>query len=313
MKFSIIIPAYKDLFLKECIDSIFAQTYSNFELIIANDCSPYDIKNIVKQYSDSRIKYFKNEKRYGAVDLVKNWNHCLGHATGDYVICMGDDDKLLPNCLSDYARIIEKYPNLDIYHMRAQIIDEESNIINIQEDRPDRESVYSMIWHFWYGKRRQFIGDWLFKTSSLKQNGGFFYTPCAWSSDDITAFIMAKEKGVANTHHFGFQYRSSCHTISRNNYAFDKVNAWLIVNNWYNDFFSLIPENKNDQLYRSLLKEKLKNYIYHHIYDKEITKDLTVHPKHIFDWLNRRNDIGSTRQIILGLFHTALKRKGLWI
>ena len=86
MKFSIIIPAYKDLFFKECIDSIFAQTYSNFELIIANDCSPYDIKNIVKQYSDSRIKYYKNEKKYGAVDLVKNWNHCLGHATGDYVI-----------------------------------------------------------------------------------------------------------------------------------------------------------------------------------------------------------------------------------
>ena len=154
MKFSILVPAYKDLFLKECIDSILSQTYADFELIIANDCSPFDIDGIVSQYTDDRIIYYKNERRFGAVELVKNWNQCLAHANGDYVICMGDDDKLLPNCLSDYVDLIKKYPNLDLYHMRTQVIDENSNIINIQEDRPDRESVYSIIWHYW-NKRRQ--------------------------------------------------------------------------------------------------------------------------------------------------------------
>lgn len=71
--FSIIIPVYKARFLKECIDSILAQTYHNFELILVNDGSPYDIDSIVGQYHDSRIKYYKREKGYGAVRLVDNW------------------------------------------------------------------------------------------------------------------------------------------------------------------------------------------------------------------------------------------------
>lgn len=312
MKFSIIVPAYKDLFLKECIDSILSQTYPNFELIIANDCSPYNIERIVNQYTDSRIIYYKNEKRYGAVDLVKNWNNCLNHASGDYVICMGDDDKLLPNCLSDYVILIENYPCLDLYHMRTQVIDEESNIINIQEDRPDWESAYSMIWHYW-NKRRQYIGDWLFKTNSLKRSGGFFDTPCGWSSDHLSAFIAAREKGVANTHEYGFQYRFSRHTISKSNYAFDKVDAWLIVHKWYQSFFSSIPSDENDKLYRFFLIKNLKNFIYHHIYDEEITTDLMEHPKHLLKWIKKRKEINSSYKTILGLFHTALKKKGCWI
>lgn len=308
MKFSILIPAYKDLYLKECLDSILAQTYTNFELIIANDCSPYNIESIVNQYTDSRIIYYKNEKRYGAVDLVKNWNNCLNHATGDYVICMGDDDRLLPNCLLDYVKLIEKYPKLDLYHMRTQIIDEDSNIITLQEDRPDRESVYSMIWHFW-NKRRQYMGDWLFRTTSLKQSGGFFDAPCAWSSDNITAFIAAKETGVANTHEFGFQYRNSRHTISMSNYAFDKVEAWLIVKKWYDSFLTFCPKNDMDKLYRYLLINNLDNYIRHQIYDVEITSDLVEHPFHILKWLREKNKIGIPTKILLGLYYTTFKLK----
>ncbi len=308
MKFSILIPAYKDLYLKECLDSILAQTYTNFELIIANDCSPYNIESIVKQYSDNRIKYYINEKRYGAVDLVKNWNNCLSHATGDYVICMGDDDKLLPNCLSDYIKLMKRYPNLDLYHMRTQIIDEKSNIINLQEDRPERESVYSMIWHFW-DKRTQFIGDWLFKTTALKQSGGFFYAPCAWSSDNITAFIAAIDKGVANTHEFGFQYRFSPYTITSKNFAFDKVDAWLIVNQWYDSFLSSSPTNEMDRVYWNLLNNNLNNYIYHQIVDIEITNDLMEHPNHLLKWINKKNEIGISTKILLGLLYTTFKKK----
>ncbi|MBQ8672678.1 MAG: glycosyltransferase, partial [Bacteroides sp.] len=47
MKFSITIPAYKRTYLQECIDSILAQTYTDFELIIVNDASPEDLDSIV--------------------------------------------------------------------------------------------------------------------------------------------------------------------------------------------------------------------------------------------------------------------------
>ena len=118
--FSILVPTYKAKFLKECIDSVLSQTYTNFELIIVNDASPEDIDSIVSICSDDRLRYYKNKKNIGAVDVVDNWNLCLSYAVGDYVICMGDDDKLTPNCLEEYLKLIEKYPKLEKNHCIQQ-------------------------------------------------------------------------------------------------------------------------------------------------------------------------------------------------
>ena len=77
MKFSITIPAYKAAFLPEAIESCLAQTYSDFELIVVDDASPEDIAGIVHRYEDRRIKYYRNEHNYGAINVVENWNRCL--------------------------------------------------------------------------------------------------------------------------------------------------------------------------------------------------------------------------------------------
>ena len=123
-KFSIIVPCYKEIFLKECIESILSQTYQDFELILVNDASPYNIKQIVEQFKDDRIRYYERKQGFGARGLVQNWNDCLQYVCGEYVINMGDDDKLMPNCLSDYIDLMKKYPGLDLYHTRVAFIDE---------------------------------------------------------------------------------------------------------------------------------------------------------------------------------------------
>ena len=101
VKFSITIPAYKAKFLKKCIDSILCQTYDNFEVIVLNDASPEPIDEIIAGYDDQRIFYYKNDNNVGAEKVVDNWNKCLDYATGDYIICMGDDDMLMPDCLQE--------------------------------------------------------------------------------------------------------------------------------------------------------------------------------------------------------------------
>ena len=245
MKFSVTVPAFKRQYLKECIDSILAQTYGDFELIIVNDASPEDLGSIVSQYDDPRIRYYVNDHNCGAVNVVDNWNIALSYATGDYVICMGDDDRLLPNCLEEYARMIEAYPGLGVYHAWTQIIDEHSAVIDMQEPRPLRESVYSMIWCRWHG-RMQFIGDFLFDTALLKRNGGFYKMPLAWGSDDISTFIAAKDTGIANSQVPMFQYRRSTITISRTGNIDIKMEAANQEEQWYTAFLAAEPDDANE-------------------------------------------------------------------
>lgn len=231
MKFSITIPAYKQKYLYEAIESCLAQTYKDFELIIVDDASPEDLKSVVDRFQDSRIRYYRNEKNCGALHVVDNWNICLGYTKGDYVICMGDDDRLLPNCLEEYSKLIDKYPDLDIYHGMTEIIDENGNVTNMQEARPEREGMYSMISGRLRNSRLQYIGDWLFKRTALEQLNGYVNMPMAWGSDDLTAYTIAKNKGVANTQIPVFQYRISSLTISNSGHYREKSKVQFDVLN----------------------------------------------------------------------------------
>lgn len=231
MKFSITIPAYKQKYLYEAIESCLAQTYKDFELIIVDDASPEDLKSVVERFQDSRIRYYRNEKNCGALNVVDNWTICLGYTKGDYVICMGDDDRLLPNCLEEYSKLIDKYPDLDIYHGMTEIIDENGNVTNMQEARPEREGMYSMISGRLRNSRLQYIGDWLFKRTTLEQLNGYVNMPMAWGSDDLTAYTIAKNKGVANTQIPVFQYRISSLTISNSGHYREKSKVQFDVLN----------------------------------------------------------------------------------
>ena len=245
--FSIMIPAYKRAYLQECIDSILAQTYTNFELLIVNDASPEDLDIIVNSYSDSRIRYYKNKKNCGAINVVDNWNICLSYAQGDYVICMGDDDKLLPNCLEEYEKLIEKYPGIGLLHGWTEIINEDSVPTLLTVHRCEYESAMSLMWHRQYAYQYQFIGDFCFNREWLQKQGGFYKLPLAWGSDDISAIIGASKNGVVNTQVVVFQYRINSQTISSTGNVEYKLKAINQEYKWINDFISLQATNNIDE------------------------------------------------------------------
>lgn len=260
IKFSILIPAYKKIFFRECIDSILSQTYKNLELIIVDDKSPEDLETLISSYNDTRIFYYRNENNCGAINLVDNWNKCLDYASGDYLICMGDDDKLLPNCLEEYTKLINKYPDCNIYHAWTEIINENSEIIRLQEARPIWESVYSMMWHRWNG-RIQYIGDYLFKTETLREKGGFFKLPLAWASDDITTYIMAKETGIINSQIPLFQYRVNSYSISTSGCIKIKMETIDQAHAWYESFLKEQTHtlDSTSTIFKKMVNKELSN------------------------------------------------------
>ena len=243
MTFSITIPAYKARFLDEAIKSVIAQTYQDWQLVIVDDCSPEDLKGIVEPYlADSRVEYYRNEKNCGAVDVVDNWNICLSHCTGDYVICMGDDDRLLPCCLAELSKTIDKYPELNVYHLQTEIIDESGKVIETLEERPEQEDVLSLMTKRWEG-RKQYIGDFCYSRKHLNAFGGYYPLPYAWGSDDITLFRAALPSGIANVSRTGFQYRENQYSISLAHNDAEKVATVLLQREWYQKAFAeLIPQ-----------------------------------------------------------------------
>lgn len=260
---SIAIPAYKAFYLKEAIQSVLSQTYSNWELIILNDASPENIKGIVSEFiSDSRIKYYENDRNVGALEVVKNWNKCLELSEGDFFLCMGDDDLLYPHCLDTYVKYINKFPEYDLFHGATEIIDENGNFYNYQEGRPLKESVFAMAWQRLNRKRDQFIGDFLFRSKRLKELNGFFFQPLAWSSDDITSYLCAGVKGVVNINKFIFKYRVNSHSISNTGQLNHKLTAIQKEQEWYKSyFFTQTQLNDSDKNYQYLISNNLDKAI----------------------------------------------------
>lgn len=304
-KFSITIPAYKAQFLKECLESVLAQTYHDFEVIVVDDNSPQNLYGIVKEFNDERLRYYRNEKGFGAKDVVGNWNKCLEYARGEYIICMGDDDKLLPHCLADYAALIEKYPNLDIYHARTEMINENSDVIDMQIPFPEYESVYSMIWNTWKG-RDQYIGDFLFRTDALRKAGGFFDLPYAWSSDKISEYRAAITNGIANTQRSGFQYRKNTLTITNSsNTQRERYVALIKEKEWYKEFvINSNPTNEEDRKYLKLIQANLEGYMSKRMATMR-NWDLTLSPSHFFYWLKKRREYDLGFQDLFSAFQTS--------
>lgn len=102
---SIITPSYNTAqYIGETIKSVLNQTYTNWEMIIVDDCSTDNTDEIVAQYTDKRIKYIKNEKNSGA---AVSRNRALREAKGRWIAFLDSDDLWMPDKLSNQIRFME--------------------------------------------------------------------------------------------------------------------------------------------------------------------------------------------------------------
>lgn len=119
---SVGIPTYNGAaFIKESVQSVLAQSYCDYELIIVDDSSIDNTVEIVKSFSDPRIKVFQNEKRLG---LAPNWNRCIELSSGEFINIFHQDDVMLPQNLERKTRFLLDNPTAGFVYSSAIEFDE---------------------------------------------------------------------------------------------------------------------------------------------------------------------------------------------
>ena len=139
---SVIMPSYNTAkYIGESIKSVLAQTYTDWELIIVDDCSTDNTDDVVKPFlSDERIKYLKNEENSGA---AVSRNRAMREAKGEWVAFLDSDDLWLPEKLEKQLDFMNRNGYKFSYH-DFEKIDEESKPLNIYVSGPKVVTKHKM-------------------------------------------------------------------------------------------------------------------------------------------------------------------------
>lgn len=123
---SILMPVYNTApYLREAMDSMLSQTFTDFELIVLNDCSPDNAEEILDTYNDPRIVRYKGEKNAGLSNVL---NVGIEMARGKYIARMDSDDISLPNRLQVQVDYLESHPEIDLVSVGMQLFGDDEDV-----------------------------------------------------------------------------------------------------------------------------------------------------------------------------------------
>jgi glycosyltransferase involved in cell wall biosynthesis len=123
---SVVLGTYNgEKYLKEQIDSILRQTYTNMELVITDDCSTYGTRSILKEFADKyeNVHVYFNETNLG---LVQNFEKAVQYAQGEYIAFADQDDIWLPEKIQ---RLVENIGNNMLIYSDSAYIDADGNLM----------------------------------------------------------------------------------------------------------------------------------------------------------------------------------------
>jgi len=205
---SIITPSYNTAkYIVQTIESVQAQTYSNWEMIIVDDCSSDNTDEVVQSYlRDSRIRYIKNEKNSGA---AVSRNTALSFAQGRWVAFLDSDDIWYPNKLEKQIAYM-KSRNCAFSYTNYEEIDDNGDKMDIVVSGPKKITKQGMYSYCWPGcltvmYDRNVVGN--IQISDIKKNNDYamWLKVCKKADCYLLPEILA-------------QYRKRSGSISNHNY-----------------------------------------------------------------------------------------------
>ena len=259
--FSIIIPVYNtEKYLSRCLDSVVNQTFKDIEIIIVNDASQGNCKEIVKEYlkKDNRIKYIEHNENKSLLQARKTGNI---NSTGKYIMYVDSDDEIEINACEEIFNVI-KNKDYDIIHFGTKLISDfdskdiqwnlSTNRFNINSDFLLNEVIDKKISHNMWGKvfHRRIIEKLIEYISDIRIMNAEDMLQC------LIAFYFSKSYKVIQKHLY--IYYADIGVSNKNTNEIDKTKY---------DYLCKSTKIALDEFYNFLIKVK-SNIAYGFLFSK---------------------------------------------
>ncbi|WP_022791928.1 glycosyltransferase [Weissella halotolerans] len=248
-KISVVVPTYNvRLYIRECIESILNQNFSEIEIIIVNDGSTdgsiEEIKDLI--LNDNRIKVI-NQKNQG-LSAARNTGICVSN--GDYISFIDSDDKISPNFLGNLYNVAEK-ENADI--VRSSFCDINGNYLKgwVADFKEKPGNGYDILEEFLDMNVSFVVWSSLYKTSWIKKNKLLFTPGILLEDCDFTvrAYLLANRIATSAERLYFYRVRPNSILTSNDAQKLSKSEAVIV-----SKFINMLTKTNNEYEARLLKK-----------------------------------------------------------
>jgi len=142
-------------YLEKCIRSVLAQSYTEFDLYILDNCSDDGTEQMVKSIEDERIHYIRHEKNIGGVG---NINYAISICETEFFVIFHDDDIMFPNFLESELQFLEQNEDCALVSCNCSLVDKDGVII--------RERLFEQSGNKKYTSK-EFLGEYIYNGKYL--------------------------------------------------------------------------------------------------------------------------------------------------
>lgn len=208
-KISVIMPAYNaERFIRQAIDSVLQQTYTNIEVLIADDASKDNTKKIIDALTDPRVKRYHNEKNLG---YLQTCNKLFALATGEFITFQDADDYSSPTRFDEQMKAFEQDPTLGVCGTNLTAVHQHGDEMFCSNYYRSHELIQAALRK---GDYSMIPNSFLFKREILDTIGGYNLYFDRIGAEDYywTCLIMEKYK-LINIPSASYYYRYNPNSI----------------------------------------------------------------------------------------------------
>lgn len=208
---SVLMPAYNcAAFINQAINSIINQTYTNWELLIADDCSKDDTQAIAERYKDPRIKFHHNSQNLG---YLKTWNNLASIAQGEYITFQDADDYCAENRIELLVNFMINNHEYGACGSNYVWITEENTEIKRSDFLLTHNEIFNAM-----PIKYEFIGSALMIKKNVLSDVGYYnlFFDRLGGEDHYWLYLIAEKYQVANIPQHLYFYRYNAQSVSGN-------------------------------------------------------------------------------------------------